>query len=166
MRVQKIAYYCLICFMLNGCAFSSVGRTHMLASIDDPDKNLSNKVFALHCAGTLYSFMLSPVIPLPPVIPAYGSLGNGDAWITFDKVFAAKNKLTSIKLLDSHGKVLFEKALDYKSDTIHYVSLPFKCKDLNNTVLQLGHKDIGKDLNYSLVYKKGDVEWNWGYLGQ
>ena len=164
--MQKYILVFLICGFIYGCAFTSVGRNYTISTINEPDKKLSNEVLALHCAGTLYSFMLSPVIPLPPVIPGYGALGNGDAWITFNKVFAEENKLTSIKLIDSHGNVIFEEALDYKSDDIRYVSLPLKCKDLHNTVLHLGHSNLEKDKKYSLVYKKGDVEWNWGYLSQ
>ena len=164
--MKKFVLVLITFSFLCGCAFTGIGRNHTVGTIVEPNKNLNNEALTLHCAGTLYSFMLSPIIPLPPVIPAFGALGNGDAWITFNREFAKENNLTSFKIENSLGKVIYERQLDYNSDEMRYVTLPLKCEDLNNTVLYLNYSNTEKENQYSLIYKKGDIEWSWGYLGQ
>jgi len=161
LNIKFFIFIFIVCSLANGCAFTGVGRHHNISSAGNPDEALSNDFFTLHCAGTLYSFMLSPIIPLPPVIPSYGALGNGDAWITFKDNSTSNKIISKVKIINSSKSSVFEQNLD---ETWH-LPLPFKCKDLHDFTLILEH-GISDTKEFKLIYKEGELDFNWGYLSQ
>ncbi len=104
----------VVCTLVSGCAYTSVARQPRLFVKAGPQESLVEPPFSLHCGGVLYAFMLSPIVPLPPVIPGFGSLGTGDAWILFDKKRTPLNGLSMIELIgpgDISGSSAFGKSL-------------------------------------------------------
>lgn len=146
-----------------GCAFSSVGREHEI-KLEWHDSGEMKKAAAVTCAGTLYSFMLSPVIPFPPIVPSYGVAGNGKAGFNFSDDLLRKNNIERVKLIQTNGVEIFESEIGYLFVDRGSI-FSYKCSELDGLVLVLVDQN-GKEYPAVMKYIKGKVQFEWGYLYQ
>ena len=169
---MKLLLFTLITvFFISGCAVSGVTQKQLISA----DKLLENiKIKAelpingvsFQCSENLISMMISPLIPLPPLIPMF--------WVSEDKVRIHVNPqnidsyLVEIRIEDDTSKVLGTYIVPSEDDVSLNLGFALECSRLHNSKVILTEKDkvmgITKSTSYLLKYEKSKMKFEWGYF--
>lgn len=169
---MKLLLFALITvFFISGCAVSGVTQKQFVSA----DKLLeSTKVkvdFPIHgvsfqCSENLISLMISPLIPLPPLIPMF--------WVSEDQVRIHVNPenidsyLVEIKIESDKSKVLGTYIIPSEDNVSLNLGFAPECSQLHNSKITLTEKDkttgITKSSFYRLKYEKSKIKFGWAYI--
>jgi hypothetical protein len=169
---MKLLLFTLITvFFISGCAVSGVTQKQLISA----DKLLENTIVKVdlpingvnfQCSENLISMMISPLIPLPPLIPMF--------WISEDQVRIYVNPenidsyLVEIKIEDDKSKVLGTYKIPSKDNVSLNLGFAPECSQLHNSKITLTEKDkttgMTKSTSYLLKYEKSKMEFGWAYI--
>ena len=162
-----------IILILSSCAVTGVTRSERIDLVPANDRSkVVPAELGINCPGIVDSVMISPVIPLPPIIPI-GFLSEDVVIVVMKtphessavaKIFDIEREeidipiTTSIWVGNKYGKSK-DKSWAFKVEST--------CKDLDNLILQI---EIVTDSNqtslyeYKMKYKVGDFNLESGYI--
>ena len=144
MRIKSALSLMLLHFLVTtGCAYTSVGREHQIYYSEIRTDNPNLPQVKVNCSNTVYAFMLSPVVPLPPVIPGcvFGD-EYGLAWLSY-KTTAGSDEISTIQLQFKNKEM---PAWSFKNPgNRQTINTPFKCETLDQAKLYV--KSVGNYLN-------------------
>jgi hypothetical protein len=167
--MRGLSLLALFAFLLSGCAFSGLSRDHgvqLEPVLDEAARNKDIRV-SINCGEKIYSSMLSPLVPLPPIVPTpirppaivivdMRRLEAGFSELTISGGVGGKN--------ESYPPSTFE---FHKSGT-GALRLPYSCQKLEGARLSLRYPDLKNSADrietFLLRYTEGDLELHWGYL--
>ena len=161
-----IKYILILIFilMISGCAVSGLSQEQELTIYNEVEFSGKSEM-SISCSDLGVSMMLSPVIPLPPIIPVF--FFNFDQYIHIEvrTIDMEVDKLL-IEILLETGKVIkFNR--NNKDDNVFKFGFDDECSELDESIIILtkefsGDVEIAK---YKLKYKKGEYTLDWVYLG-
>lgn len=174
MKIKLLAILpiCLICC---ACAITTVGKyNHLLAKITASENWNDNFHAEMKCPEEMVSMAISPLIPLPPIIP----MGFFNEDISKILVRSPHGYKVTPKILNSDGQEVAFSITEVMRWTgneyglAEYVSWAFDvnsiCEKLESHMLQIeaespdGKKSTAR---YMLKYLPGDTTMEVGYLG-
>ncbi len=129
-------------------------------------------LISIGCKDVLYTSMIFPIIPLPPLIPIFDY--DEGVWANLKFEEAVDNRLESVIFRNKLNRVIYRKIFKYpypNSGTYKYPNpdfgsfkLPFNCRDLNEAKVVLNYLGKLKSHEYTLEYWESGLQWNFGYL--
>ena len=171
-KILTILPICLVCF---ACAVTAVGKhNRLLANITASENWNENFHAEMKCPDEMVSMAISPIIPLPPIIP----MGFLNEDISKILVRSPHGYRVTAKILNSDGQeggfsiteVMMWTGNEY--GLAEYVSWAFDvnsiCEKLDGHVLQIeveGPEGKKSTARYKLEYLPGDTTMEAGYLG-
>jgi hypothetical protein len=163
MKYIAILIYILI---ISGCAVSGLSQEQEIMIYNEAELTSSTygkSEVSILCSDLGMSMMLSPIIPLPPVIPVF--FFNFDQYIHIE-VSGIDVDTLLIEILLQSGKVIKFKR-NNKIDNVFKFGFDDECSELDESTVILtkefsGDVEIAK---YKLKYKEGGYTLDWVYLG-
>jgi hypothetical protein len=159
----------LLALSLSGCAVSGLVQEQLIKTepvVEEHLYDLLSAGIAFQCEEVPVLMMLSPVIPLPPIIPT--------SWLSEDKVrihINPKNKtgyLIGLTVKSQNGELLAKYEIPPEDKMSLNLAFPKPCKELDKskvTITEQSKIDGSiKCYEYTLIYEKSKSEFKWGYL--
>lgn len=107
--------------------------------------------------------MMSPIIPLPPIIPIFAKSDEIWGYIQNDEI-AIRLGIKSIIFIDSNGKTLFYNIPEFTNSQSIPFKIPMSCEKFHETKIVVEFEDENENKTYILKYNEGELEWFWSYL--
>ncbi|QIL89090.1 hypothetical protein GNX18_04425 [Microbulbifer sp. SH-1] len=153
----------------SGCAITDLERDQKLHfyKSDDAARNVTwYEGVWFDCESQLVSGMLSPIIPLPPVIPTFW-MDSKSTKLNIDRP-SDESYLKGFKLIGKSGEIIFEhNSLNHEHLKLG-MNLPYSCRNLDqvNLVLMFEKKSSREDflITKKLIYESGKMRFGWAYL--
>jgi hypothetical protein len=172
MKIQRL---CIVFFpfLLWGCAVSSVIKYHQLLHETIVEENWrSDYEVYLNCPDEVKSFSVSPLVPLPPIIPA-GFMNEDRSLVIMHTPHGVH---ATAKIMDKNNEEI-NISIDVekwtgskygKSDKIVWTfGVNSRCEDLDGNILWLEVMDSTDEkstIKYDLKYVPGDLDIGAGYI--
>lgn len=142
---------------------SMMGRDHSATfSSETPEANYIIP-FEISCMGGPLFFAISPLLPLPPIIPM--SLRHKPAIVDFT-ITAPQPRVEELQVYDSGGELIFIKKWTFNTAYAFRFELPKPCPKLGGAKILIRHEGESGFKELHVDYSRGKFRLSWGYLGQ
>jgi hypothetical protein len=151
---------------LTSCAYTSVSQRHAITLYNNQNEHmLGESKLSIICSPIERSWMISPIIPLPPIIPASSNDPNARLYSDFKtKAINAYKYVIS----DDSGSVLDQGYLTINKIIPFGFRLNVTCKDLDGKLITLTSKTSDKSADtvtqFKLKYSKGKLSFSLKYM--
>ena len=157
----------LLVLSLSGCAVSGLGQEQLIKSESVVEKHdLISAGISFQCEEIAVSMMLSPLIPLPPIIPT--------AWLSEDKVRIQINPpnkmgyLIGLTVKSKNGELLADYEIPAEDKVSLNLAFNKPCKELDKSKVTFTEQSkidgSIKSYEFTLIYEKSKLKFYWGYL--
>ena len=157
--------------LFSGCALTKLYDENKII-LQDEDSQIHIGQWAsgtgifvfIDCDESIYSIMVSPIIPLPPIIPVMG-LGDSNTGI---RVIAEKNKTLKVKNLHISNldkKPSIRKINSFDNQSNYTIS--YRCEELSGKKLHISITEPELiDMSFDLGKTESKLKLFFGYLGE
>ncbi|PHS19828.1 MAG: hypothetical protein COA86_03455 [Kangiella sp.] len=165
--MRNLACVFLFSLYLSGCAISIAGKDEFIElNYEQKVSTDSDITIRMSCPGKMYSMMVSVIVPLPPIIPAF--------WVNEETsslyLTAPKKGSPSISFLDGSNnpvKVITTSVREGEnfndaSKKDYYIIINKDCADLDGYKLIIVIDEV--EVIYLLKYIEGKIKFAWTYL--
>ncbi|KZY72264.1 hypothetical protein A3738_03095 [Oleiphilus sp. HI0066] len=163
-----------IALFLHGCAMTGLTRSESVTTSLTQNTsilesmNLSVEVGCNGNSAKTYSFMVSPLIPLPPIIPSFLS-GPTNLFVTFPPNIEQARAYLSNSNGESQQIDFIERRKEWNGDgSVLFYRVKESCGSLDGSILRVEFIDseTGEehDHHLRLKYDASDLKFEWGYL--
>lgn len=161
----------LVSLLLSGCAFTSVYDENIIV-LRDTDGNefkgnwdsQSGIRIYIRCSSYGYTAMLSPIIPLPPIIPVMGLGGSSSTDINIFTDEPKKLIVDSVKVAGLDNRPNIFKTNSYQSNANY--SIESTCEEMVGGTLEVNIAEPEKlKVSFSIIEINSNLKLGVEYLG-
>jgi hypothetical protein len=150
---------------LTSCAYTSISQKHGITLYNNQNEHmLGESKLSITCSPIERLWMISPVIPLPPIIPA-----SNDLNATLHSDFRTKKiDVYKYAVSDDSGSILDQGYLTIDKVIPFGLRLNITCEDLDGKLITLTSKNSDESpdtvTQFKLKYSKEKLSFSFKYI--
>jgi hypothetical protein len=169
--MKKFAFILIINIFVNGCAVTRLYDKNEVVLKDANGKILNGQwendsgiSIYIECGPSIYSIMVSPIVPLPPIIPMMG-VGKEKTGIRIYSEASKKLVVNSVTISGMLVSPFLRKENTFYSQSNY--SIGASCKELSGSTISINILEPeALSLSFFVVDSQSTLKMDFGYLGE